>query len=216
MAYIDLPFGEINGEGSDFTIGSFTGLPSIPWNADLTLVELTFTTRRNSGATGSSGETRVVVCGSTITVVRGMSRNTDYSGRFDLTGYVQNNSGTLTYKDGSTSISIRGYHDYNLLFGASYWKITNGNIRVTYNVPTYVITVSSNNTNCGSVSGGGTYERWNSATLIANPNNGYHVDYWIKNGVKISGSENKTSLSISSISNNDTYQAVFVGNAYSV
>ncbi len=42
----------------------------------------------------------------------------------------------------------------------------------------YTVTVVSNNTAMGTVTGGGTYEQGTTVQISAIPNNGYHFDHW--------------------------------------
>lgn len=133
MAYIDLTFGEITGKGANFSPGDIVGLPTIPSNAVIESVIYTFNARRNNGANNKTGEVFVYICDNRYSVIDGMSRNTDYSGSFDLTRFVRVNNGVLSYLDGSNRFSINVWHDLGLL-GESSWVISNNKIRVTYNV----------------------------------------------------------------------------------
>lgn len=143
MATATKSFSNLTGNGSDFTIGSLTGLPSIPSNADLDSVYLTFDARRDNGNNNSSGKVRIEVCGNTSDVKTGMSRNTTYSGlSVNLTGYIKNNNGTLTYTDGTTSVSIRGYHDW-YWNGQSNWTISNIVMTATYTIRNTYVTYDS-------------------------------------------------------------------------
>ena len=51
-------------------------------------------------------------------------------------------------------------------------------IRVKKQVANYTVTVSSNNTTMGTVSGGGTYEEGKTVTLTATPKSGYRFVKW--------------------------------------
>ncbi len=53
-------------------------------------------------------------------------------------------------------------------------------------LPSYVITVSGNETACGSVTGGGTFDEGVSATVTATANSGYRFVRWTENGVEVS------------------------------
>lgn len=51
---------------------------------------------------------------------------------------------------------------------------------------TYVISVSANPTNGGTVSGGGTYQQGQSCTVTASPNTGYAFGFWSVNNMQVS------------------------------
>jgi len=52
--------------------------------------------------------------------------------------------------------------------------------------PTSTITVSANNTNYGTVTGGGTFDFFTTATVTATPNTGYTFVNWTENDVEVS------------------------------
>ncbi len=86
---------------------------------------------------------------------------------------------------------------------------TNTTYTATFVVATYTLTVSSNNTNYGTVTGGGTYNHGASATLTATPKTGYHFVQWSD------GNTNAT-RTISNITANATYTATFAINTYTL
>jgi hypothetical protein len=49
-------------------------------------------------------------------------------------------------------------------------------------INTYIISVSANDEDFGTVTGGGEYEHFEMATLTATPNTGYHFENWTENG----------------------------------
>lgn len=199
MAYIDQSFSNLTANGSDTAIGTLSKLPAIPSNAVLDSVVLYFNARRDGGYTNDSGKVSVVVSGNTITAKSGMSRNKDYSNiSVTLTSYVTNNNGVLSYTDGTTSLSIRGYHDY-YVFGQSDWTISSIYIRANYTIPTYTLTVTAGTG--GTVTGGDTYNNQATATLTATPNAGYKFVKW---------SDGNTSATRTvTVTGNATYTAVF-------
>ncbi len=69
----------------------------------------------------------------------------------------------------------------------------------------YTITAQSNNTNYGTVSGGGTYHNGDSITLRATPNTGYRFVRWERDGSQVSTSANYTFT----VSESYTYTAIF-------
>lgn len=70
--------------------------------------------------------------------------------------------------------------------------------------PMYTITVNSNNTTMGTVTGGGTYAAGTTATISATPNNGYIFVRWQDNNT--SNPRNIT------VTDNETYTAFFQSN----
>ena len=76
---------------------------------------------------------------------------------------------------------------------------------ITCNTPTYTVTVNSNNTSMGTVTGGGTYEQGATVQISAIPNNGYHFERWSDNNT-----QNPRNITV----NNDiTLTAFFAANA---
>ena len=57
-----------------------------------------------------------------------------------------------------------------------------------WDAPEHIITVTSNNTSMGSVSGGGVYNYGGLATLTAVPNDGYYFKKWTENGEEVCNS----------------------------
>lgn len=206
MAYIDQSFSNLTTNGSDTTIGTLSKLPAIPSNAVLDSVVLYFNARRDGGHTNDSGKVSVVVSGNTITAKSGIRRNKDYSNiSVTLTSYVTNNNGVLSYTDGTTSLSIRGYHDY-YVFGQSDWTISSIYIRANYTIPTYTLTVTAGTG--GTVTGGGTYNNQATATLTATPNSGYKFVKW---------SDGNTSATRTvTVTGNATYTATFEPITYNI
>ena len=67
----------------------------------------------------------------------------------------------------------------------------NRNLTANYN-PKYTISLSSNPSEGGSVSGGGTYEEGTEITVSATSNSGYVFDNWTKNGTEVSTNKDYT------------------------
>ena len=86
---------------------------------------------------------------------------------------------------------------------------SNTTYTATFVVATYTITAASNNTNYGTVTGGGTYNHGASATLTATPKTGYHFVQW-NDGVTTA------SRTITNITANATYTATFAINTYTL
>ena len=74
---------------------------------------------------------------------------------------------------------------------------------------TYTISVSSNPTNGGSVTGGGTYQQGQSCTVSATANSGYTFLRWTENGAQVSTIANYTFT----VTSNRTLVAQFQSNA---
>ena len=81
-------------------------------------------------------------------------------------------------------------------------------IEITYAVPTYTITVNSNNTNYGTVSGGGSYNKGSTATITATAKTGYTFSQW-NDGVNT----NPRNITVTS---DATYTAQFTENKYTI
>ena len=135
MGSSPLSFSNASGKGSDFTICTLNGLPTIPACATLDNVMLTFDISRSGG--GSNAEVFITCSGHKLRLyedfpknsTKSLSYNLNYSSELGGT-LIKRNGSNLTYIDGSTSLGIRGYHDY-WLFGASTWTVSN--IRITAN-----------------------------------------------------------------------------------
>ncbi len=91
-------------------------------------------------------------------------------------------------------------------------QITIGNSNVTYTAyfepNTVTLTVTSNNTNYGTVTGGGTYNYGTSVTIKATPKTGYHFVQWSDGNTTASRSITATA--------NASYQATFAVNQYTI
>ena len=77
-------------------------------------------------------------------------------------------------------------------YSTSFSKVLNNNIDILAVFkpnPQYTVTVQSENTNKGTVSGGGTCYANGSVYISASPNLGYSFDGWYLNGSKISSSQ---------------------------
>ena len=72
-------------------------------------------------------------------------------------------------------------------------------------IPTYIVTLLSNNEEWGTVSGGGTFTSGTTITIHATPNTGYHFDHW-SNG----NTQANTSLTVT---NDITLTAYFAQNS---
>ncbi|MBQ4390806.1 MAG: leucine-rich repeat protein [Paludibacteraceae bacterium] len=140
----------------------------------------------------------------TLTVT---SNNTNYG---TVTG-----GGTYNY---GTSVTIKatpktGYHfvqwsDGNTTASRSITATANASYQATFAINQYTLTVSSNNTNYGTVTGGGTYNHGATATLKATAKTGYHFVKWSDNNTNASRSITVTAAA--------TYTATFAINTYTI
>ena len=110
-------------------------------------------------------------------------------------------SGDGLYDYGATAIvsaiAKTGYHFVQWIntntgtavsTNASYSFIVNSDIslRADFAINSYTITVSSNNTNRGTVSGGGSYDYNSTCTLVGAPKTGYQFQNWTEGSTAIS------------------------------
>jgi len=131
-------------------------------------------------------------------------------------------SGGGTFNEG-TSITVKATANSGYAF--NYWK--EGNTIVSYDAnynffvhnnrnlvayfvqngtQQYTVTLTSNPTNGGTTTGGGTYNDGASVTVTATANNGYTFNNWTESGTEVSS---KASYSFS-IHGNRTFQANFI------
>ncbi len=88
-------------------------------------------------------------------------------------------------------------------------QITKNTTYTAYFIPNSVtLTVTSNNTNYGTVTGGGTYNYNTSVTLTATPKTGYHFVQWSDGNTNASRTVTATA--------NASYQATFAVNQYTL
>lgn len=196
MAQKEITFSDRSKNGAaDQTITDLDGLPSgIPANATLDSVVLSFTCNRTGGR--DDNEIRVQLGDTIYYYIQDLGKNDPRT--CDITGIVRNNSGTLTYLNGGTSLKLYGYHAFKLFDNAN-WSLTNIKITANYTIPTYTLTVTAGAG--GTVTGGGTYENGSTATLTATPNTGYKFIKW---------SDGNTSATRTvTVTGNATYTATF-------
>ena len=109
--------------------------------------------------------------------------------------YNNGQSCTLTATPASGCSFINWTKNGNVVSTNATYTFTvngSGNYVANFNVPTYTITTSSNPSNGGTTSGGGTFEYGQSCTLHATANTGYTFVNWTKNGTQISTNANYT------------------------
>ena len=196
-------------QSRDGTLATLNGLPGIPANAVLDDVTVNCYIYRDGGPVREIAETRFYLgsygCIKEKTNVG--HGTTDYN--FSIKSYVVNNGGTLSYADGSSGIEIKVKHNW-VIGGDAKWTLKEGsNITASYTIPTYTLTVTSNNTTYGTVTGGGTYDNKATATLTATPNTGYKFVKW-------SDDANAPATRTVTVTGNATYTATFEPITYTV
>ena len=117
------------------------------------------------------------------------------SGNSNINNYAMrvNSSGSA---NNSLAISISGVRPAAHLSLTALYEAT---------LPSYNITVQSNNNAYGTVSGGGTYKQGKTVTLTAKPNPNYRFVRWERNGSQVSTSASYTFT----VSGSYTYTAIF-------
>ena len=124
------------------------------------------------------------------------------SGNYNHTG-----NGYHIYSDGSrySNYLVNGSFGVRPAFHLNLDKVFNS-------VTEYTITAQSNNSNYGTVSGGGTYHNGDSITLRDTPNMGYQFVRWERDGSQVSTSANYTFT----VSGSYTYTAIFEPISYTI
>ena len=126
---------------ADQTLTDLEGLPSIPSNAVLNSVILSFTCTRTHGR--DDNEIRVQLGDTRYFYIQDLGEND--SRTCDITSIVKNNGGTLSYINGTTSLKLYGYHEFRLFYNAN-WDLTNIKITANYTIPTYTVTWKNGDT----------------------------------------------------------------------
>lgn len=141
MAYVDLWIGDVGSKKcANESLYTHYGLPSIPSNASLDSVVLTFNIYRQNGGTTTGAEVRIK-CGDSESQIynKSIPRDETTYCSFDFTPYVVNNNGYVTFTDGSQKWLIHAWHNLGLVTIAT-WTTTSVNIRANYTIPTYTVT----------------------------------------------------------------------------
>ena len=89
---------------------------------------------------------------------------------------------------------------------------SSGNYVANFNVPSYTITTSSNPSNGGTTSGGGTFQYGQSCTLHSTAATGYTFVIWTKNGTQVSTNANYTFT----VTESGTYVANFQAQTFDI
>ncbi len=159
--------------GPYITLDSYT--PNMALIGQSTNLSLTF---KNVGNAATSGNTTVTLTGdSNVTI--GTGTKTFSSLAVNASTTVSGFS--FTIKPTVTVGSNVTLH-YTAVNGSNTWE---GDLTVTAN-QVYTVSVASNNTNYGTVSGGGQYNYNQSCTVTATPADGYMFTNWTSNGSVVS------------------------------
>jgi len=159
--------------GPYITLDSYT--PNMALIGQSTNLSLTF---KNVGNAATSGNTTVTLTGdSNVTIGTGTKTFSSLAvnGSTTVSGF------SFTIKPTVTVGSNVTLH-YTAVNGSNTWE---GDLTVTAN-QVYTVSVASNNTNYGTVSGGGQYNYNQSCTVTATPADGYMFTNWTSNGSVVS------------------------------
>ena len=180
-AYATNSAGTAYGTEVSFTTLQNVTVPTVTTTAVSNITQTTATGGGNVTATGGANVTARGVCWSTVhnpTINNWHVANGSGTGSFtcNMTGLTAN-----------TTYYVRAYATNSA--GTAYGSEVSF---VTEQVPTYNIVVSSNPTDGGNVSGGGSYQYGASCTVYATANLGYTFTNWTENGGQVSTNANYT------------------------
>lgn len=83
------------------------------------------------------------------------------------------------WTEGSTVVSTDAAYNFPM-------PAANRSLSARFLINSYNISVLSNHTDYGSVSGGGVFEHGSTVTIVAQPNEGYLFSAWLENGISVS------------------------------
>ena len=164
----------ISNSGAYISLDSYT--PNTALIGQSTNLSLTF---KNVGTAATSGTTTVTLSSADSHVNFGTYTKTFNSLAANATTTVSGFSFTLN--NGVTLGDPVTLH-YKAVNGSNTWE---GDFTVTAN-QIYTVTATANNTNYGTVSGGGQYNYNQSCTVTATPADGYMFTNWTSNGSVVS------------------------------
>ncbi len=186
------PYGQSGVAQTGWLFSTRVNLPSGNYN-----YKLSFKTKSESSGTGRKNTAWIAV---------------DKTGAHVPADYTTKIWEDANYSNSWTTIEVdlTQYKGHTVSIGFKYegtyahnWYVDD--FAITQETAQYTITANSNNTNWGTVSGGGTYASGATCTLTATANSGYHFESWKKNGTVVS-----TSASYSfTVTENATYTAYF-------
>lgn len=183
---------QFSGQGRNITFATFNA-PAIPAGATLTSIYINCPVYRDGGPMADKGKVRFYINGHLVHDRTGVGHaTTDYI--FTVTDTsVFNSSGT-------NQIQIWAGHDW-VINGDAKWHTRAGQVICYYTLPTYTVTVSSNNSSYGYTTGSGTYNSGTALTMSAHPYAGYKFVQW-SDGVT-------SAVRAVSVTGNATYTAQF-------
>ena len=130
-------------------------------------------------------------------------------------GWNDDETPTATNVDLTPFVTTREI-TYEQILTAGKWTSSQYPTIVAKYIPIYSVTTAVSPAGKGTVSGGGTYDMGAKVTLSASvTDDAYRISHWEKDGVKVSGSDNKASLSIT-VTEGAAYTVVLVLKKYSV
>ena len=156
------------------------------------------------GSTPTPTEPIMVTCAEAAQIASSLSHNTQTSETYIVTGYITETDGVVsrgqqvfwmadTQNGGKVFESYWGNVTEKMLVGDkvsvegkimrynSIYEIKNGDVTLIERdspAQSFTVTVSSANSSMGTVSGGGTYEEGQTATVTATPKSGYKFTRW--------------------------------------
>ena len=161
---------------------------------DVTITSVT------NGIIGNGANGSVTISGTgKMTITPG----SNYTAIKDFPTFTLNNQQEIIYPDGATYSTTNKRVERNS-------AIYTGEVQIAQRY--YTISVSSNNTNYGTVSGGGSILKGSSVTVSASAKTGYKFVKWTENGTQVSTSASYTFTA----NKNRTLQAVFEPIPYSI
>lgn len=165
----------------------------------------------NNSATGggnvvSDGGATVTECG----ICWSTSHNPTISGSH-ATGFIQSGTGSfivnMTNLTANTTYYVRAYAINSQ--GTGYGEEVEFK---TSQTPTYIVSVSANPSNGGTVTGGGTFQQGQSCTVSATAATGYNFLKWTENGQQVSTNASYTF----NVTGNRTLVAQFQTQSYTI
>ena len=158
-------------------------------------------TSANNGIQGNGSNGSLTISGTGKMTIKPGNNKTAIQG---FPTFTLNNQQEIIYPDGATYSTTSKQIETQ----TGYYWLDEVQIAQRY----YTISVSSNNTNYGSVSGGGSKLKGSSVTVTATPKTGYKFVRWIEGGSQVSTSASYTFIA----DKNRTLQAVFEPISYSI
>ena len=191
----------------------------IPIGAIITSVKLTATVRAQNKTTsigsipklkitfGTSSGANSNVLLETVNIGSN-TKDASITRTIDLSSVIGNN-GQSPFQLNTSKGDYVVYNVWLNNYGIKRYQLYDFYFDVTYEIPTYTLTVQSNNASYGTVTGGGTYENQATATLTATPNTGYRFVGW-------SDDANAPATRTVTVAGDATYTAIFEPNTCTI